>query len=333
MPAMTEAAQPGKYREIEDALFNADPAMTPFTSSIKSAGKKLVQPNAEWVAEKYPAAVPTAKVDGAPVTAFNRTDRKVIEGWMHYFDSPYKVTTLASEIATAGVKDELGKQRADALKMLRRMMEIQALSDGEMAADNGSVGYTMRGGFRWLLATAQAIKPVDATLRPSVNNNYTGAFASITQDTFVAQLESMFGEKKAPVSLDMHCGIDLKRLVDLFTIVYPVASTTAQARVQYVKQGVNTLEENVDFISVSAGKVRMMLNPFTQSDVATGLAGAFSSKSGILIDPRMWDMAYLFKPRHEALAVDGSGFAGHFEAAGVLRCKNPQGQGYILPGS
>jgi len=333
MSAMTEAAQVGKFREIEDALFNVDPAETPFISSIKNAGKKLAQPLAEWVAEKYSVTIPTAKVDGAAVTVFNRQDRKVLSGYMHYFDEPYKVTTLAAEIATAGVRDELGKQRADALKRLRRQMEIQALSTSDTASDTGSTGYTMRGAFEWLKAAAQTTLPVDSTIRPASANNYAGAFASITETTFVAQLTSMFGEKNAPVSLDLHAGIDLKALIDLFTIVYPTASTSAQPRVQYVQQGVGTYAQGVDMISVSAGKVRVMLSPFVNWDVSTGAAGTYSSKSGLLLDPRMWDLAFLFKPRHEALAIDGSGQAGHFEAAGLTRCKNPQGQGYILPTS
>lgn len=333
MAAMTEAAQVGKFREIEDALFNVDPAATPFISSIKNAGAKLKQMLAEWVAEKYPAAIPTAVVDGAAVTAFSRVDRKVLQGYGHFYRQTYKVTTLAAEISPAGVKDELGHQRANALKLLRRQMEIQALSNSDTAADNGSTGYTMRGAFQWLLALAQATLPVDSTLRPASANNYTGAFGSITETTFVDQLESMFAEKNAPVALDLHAGIDLKALIDLFTIVYPTASSTAQPRVQYVRQGVGEYAQGVDMISVSAGKVRVMLNPFVQWDVSTGAAGTYSTKSGLLLDPRMWDLAFLFKPRHAELKNDGSGDAGYFEAAGLVRCKNPQGQGYILPTS
>lgn len=333
MSEMTSAVQVGKKQELEDAIWNADPAKTPFLSTI-STGPRVNQELVEWVAEKYGAVASTATPDNTATTTFDRVDRKKIQGYVHYFRRSYKVSKLATANNVAGAgRNELGRQRAAALAMLKRMVEQQALSSDDLAADNGTTGYTMRGVFSWLANSAQATLPVDSTLRPASTNLYTGAFSSFDEDDLCDQINSMYNETNTVLDLDLFAAYELKNLIDKFTLVHPVASTTSQPKVQYVRDDISKYGRNVEVLDISTARVRVHLASFVDYNTATGAANTYSTKSGVIINPDMWVLRDLIGLTHEDLPPDGSGARGQFERVCILACRNPQGQGYIKPGS
>lgn len=333
MATITEAAQVGKRQELADWIFNIEAEATPFLSWLKS-GPRPKQMLAQWQAEVMPAVASTSVPDGTAATTGGGVTRSLLQGYGHYFRQEYKVTTLADLTDAAGVgTNEIGRQRAHALKLLKRQIEQQVLSADDTAADNGSTGYTMRGAFKWLENGEQSVLPVPAAIRPAAACAYTGAFASFAESSFATMLAAAHAARKEPLNLTGFVGLDLKDAIDKWTTVYPVASTSSQPIVQHVQQGVNTFERNVTTIRTSTGTVDLMLAYFIGYTTSTGAAGPYSTKSGVFLDKNAWDMCWMLKPANTNLSADGSGKHGFFDAVGILRCKSPLGQCYVAPTS
>lgn len=336
---MTSAAQGTagiKQQELDLArIYMVTPELTPFASSIDMASGLLKQELAEWEAESFQSVISTATPDNAPTTSFNRRVPAKIQAYPHYFRDAYKVSKLANANAVGGGinRGELGKQRRDSLERIRLMEEQQFLSDDDTAADNGTTGYTTRGVFKWLSDTAQSNLPVPDALRPTAGCNYTGAFASLTEDLLVGLFNAAYQQVKARVDYDLFAGVDLKNLIDKFTIVHPDASSTSQARVSYVEKGTTKYNRNVEVLDISTAMVRVHLVHLVKYTTSTGEASARSTKCGVFLNLAMWKKQDLIALNHEELPRDGSGYSGQYEMVRLLKCGNPQGQGKIDPAS
>lgn len=325
MAAMTELAQVGKRQEILDSIWNIQPEATPVLSLLKK-GSIPNQMLATWQAEVYPDVASTPVVDGTPVTTYERVDRHLLQGYGHFFRRSWAVTKLAqlTNIAGAG-RNEAARQLKNSMVLVKRMIEQQILSGDDTQADNGSVGYQMRGMGSWLSSSAQAVLPVPSAIRPSSNNAYTGALASLTESLFRDRLESAYGEKKAPLKLVGIVDKDLKAVIDDWTNVYPVASSTSQPRTTYRVDGNSEYINTVNMLKFSVGEASMVLSEFIDRTTSTGAADSVAG-NGYFVDPSMWDLAYMEKPANTNLAPDGSGTRGYIDAVAILRCYNPLGQ-------
>ena len=332
---MTSAAQVGKVQAIDlKTIFQVKPEEVPFLSSLKTESDLCNQELNSWLAETFPTVDSTATPDGEDVTSYERQDRKEIQAYVHYQRAPYKVTPLANANRVAGGinRNELGRQKMKALMRLRLKLEQQFLGSSDTAADNGTTGYTGRGVFKWLESSAQSTLPVDSTLRPASTNNHTGSFASITEETLVDQLNSMYADVRARVEYDMFCGYELKNKIDQFTLVHPVSSATSQPKVQYVRQDVSKYGRNVELLDISTALVRVHLAHLVDYTTA-GAANTYSTKSGVIINLDMWSLQDLIPLHHEDLPNSGGGKAGYYERVVLFKCGNPKGQGYIKPTS
>lgn len=333
MPAMTELAQVGKRQEIADKIFNIQPEATPFLSSLKK-GPQPKQMLATWQSETYPDVASTPVVDGSAVNSYERVDRYLLQGYGHFFRRPWGVTTLADLTDVAGIgRDEAGRQMAAAMLLLKRMIEQQFLSDDDTQADTGSVGYAARGAFSWLTNGAQGTLPVPAGIRPAAANAYTGAFASFAEASLRTMLNSMYTEKKSTLDLVGFVGLDLKVAIDDWTNVYAVSASTSQPRTQYTVVGNQELINNVTMVKFTTGQAKLIVSEFLNRTTSTGAVGTYSRKAGLFIDPTMWDVAFMKKVANTNLPEDGSGKRGFVDAVAILRCFNPQAQGYVLPTS
>jgi hypothetical protein len=325
MPAMYEANLVGKRQEILDAVFNVEAAETPFLSSLK-AGKKPLQMLASWIAEVYPAVASTGIIDGTPASSPARVDRYELQGCAQFFRREWGVTTLAEVTETAGVKDEAGHQMMAAMLLIKRMIEQQFLSADDAAAQDGATPWGCRGVLAWLQTAAQTNYPVNAALRPGSGVIHTGTVAALTETVFRTMLDAAYPVTKSPLTLDGHVGVDLKAHFDDWTNIFPVASTTSQPRTVYQGRDAKAYESQVDFLKFSTGLIRLQLNPYIAVTTSTGAATAYTPKSGVFLNSKMWDVGYLLKPANTNLAKDGSGTKGFIDAVALLRCLNPLGQ-------
>lgn len=329
MGAMTEAAQVGKRQEILPEVFNAESDATPFFSRLKT-GKKPDAMLATWQAEVYPAVASTGTLDNTPVTTTESVGRELLSGCNHLFRRPWGVGKLATLGKLAGVKDEAARQMYISLMLVKRMIEQQALSTDDCAQESGSTPWTMRGAFSWLQSSAQTNLPVPAAVRPASATRYTGALASLTETAFRTMLIAASNAINQPVNLEGWCGDDLKALIDDFTNIYPVASTSSQPRSAYRIEGNSEYKNVVEMLSFSSGKVAVMPNSFLARTTSTGVVSAYSAKSGVFLNMDMWDIGFMESPANENLPIDGSGKRGFVDATLVVRCKNPLGQISVL---
>ena len=325
MASMIESALVGKRQEILDEVFNIESDATPFLSKLK-IGKKPLAMLATWVAEVIPDAVATGILDNTAATAPLRVDRYLLQGASQHFRKQWGVSTLAGITEAAGVKDESAHQMSLAMKLLKRSMEVQFLSDSDSTIENGGTPWTTRGVFSWLANAAQTQHIVPATLRPASAVLYSGAVASLTESLFRVMLEAAYAAVKSPVNLDGYVGYDLKAIIDDWTNVYPVASTTSQPRTAYRVEGNDKYMQGVDVVSFSTGKCAIQLDPYILCTTSTGAATASTPKSGIFLNMDQWDVGYMMKAANTNLAPDGSGKRGFIDAVALLRCKNPLGQ-------
>lgn len=325
MSSLTEAAKIGKRQEILDKVFNVESDKTPFLSKLK-IGKRPLAMLATWVAEIIPDAIATGILDGTAATAPLNVERYLLQGVSQHFRKQWGVTDLALLTEAAGVKDEAAHQMELAMKLLKRSMEVQFLSSDDSTIEASSTPWTTRGTFSWLANSEQTQHIVDADLRPASACLYSSAVASLTESAFRTMLEAAYSAVKQPVNLDGFVGYDLKAVLDDFTNVYPVASTTSQPKTSYRIQGNDKYKEGVDVLSFSTGIVALQLDPFILCTTSTGAATASTPKSGIFLNMDQWDIGYMQKPANTNLAPDGSGKKGFIDAVAVLRCLNPLGQ-------
>lgn len=333
---MTDAAQVGKVQalDLKTIWETIRPEEVPFLSSLKTESDLCNGPLNEWLSETFPVVDSTATPDGEDVDEYERQERYNIQAYVHSQRASWKVTQIANANRIGGGinRNEKGRQKMKALMRLRLKLEQQFLGSSELAADNGTTGYTGRGSFKWLETAAQATLPVDSALRPSSACNYTGAFSSITEETLVDQLNAMYLDVRARQEFDLFCGLELKNLIDKFTLVHPVSSATSQPKVQYVRQDVSKYGRNVELLDISSAMVRVHLAhqvDYTQA----GAANTYSTKSGVILNLDMWSLQDLIPLHHEDLPNLGGGPRGYYERVVLLKCGNPKGQGYIKPTS
>lgn len=330
MPAMTEAAMVGKRQDIIDDIFNIESDKTPVLSMLKT-GERPKGMLTSWVGEVYPSVPSVGVLDGTPATAPQKVDRYVIEAYCQHFRREWGVTNQAELTEAAGVgRNEAGHQMMLAMLLCKRMIEQRILSNEDMTAQSGATPYAMRGMFSWLQATAQTQKPVPEQVRPVGASRVTAALSAITENTVRTALEAAFNDRREAVDLFGVVGNLLKATIDDFTNVYPVASTTSQPRTVYQVRDSGTYQSMVDFLKFSVGNVKLMVSTFLAVTASTGAASAYTTRSGVLIDPDMWQWCWLGKPANTNLAPDGSGKKGFVDAYGILKCLNPKGQVSIL---
>jgi hypothetical protein len=325
MASMYESAQVGKRQEILDKIFNVEAQDTPFLSML-TTGPQPNQMLSTWVGEVYPDVASTGVLDGTAATSPAKVDRYLISGTAQHFRREWGVSTLANLTNVAGVgRNEAGHQMMLAMLLMKRMINQQFLSNDDCAAESGATPWTCRGAFKWLDDAAQTNYPVPSQLRPS-GCEYTGALASLDESGFRNLLEAAFTARKGQVDLTGFVGVDLKAIIDDWTNVYPVASSTSQPRSVYNIKDNKTYQSMVDFLRFSVGNVKLVMENYLYRTTATGAAGTHSGKMGLFLDMSMWQVCYLQKPANTNLAPDGSGKKGFVDAVAILKCLNPLGQ-------
>lgn len=325
MAAMYETAQVGKRQEILDRIFNVEAEETPFISMLAS-GPTPNQMLASWVGEVYPDVASTGVLDGAAASTPAKVDRYLLQGTAQHFRQQWGVTTLANLTNAAGVgRNEAGHQMMLAMMLLKRQMEQQFLSDDDCTIESGATPWTARGAFKWLDSSAQSQYPVPTQLLPSSSTKYVSALASLTQDSFRGLLQAAYAARKGAVDLVGLVDVGLKAVIDDWTTIYPVASTSSQPRMTYAGGDPAVLKNFVDELHFSVGRAKIGLSSFLNRTTSTGAAATVSG-NGVFLDLRMWQLCYLQKPANTNLAADGSGKKGFVDAVAIVKCLNPLGQ-------
>lgn len=307
-----------KRNAIPDEVFNIEQGVTPVFSMLakQNVGANML---GQVTLEKFPAAASTGILDGAPVTTVAYVARESADVCGQHFRRPWGVTTLAELTSTFGVANEAGNQKLWAMQILKRMIEVQICSATDCAAESGATPWTTRGILSWLSPSAQTTRPVPSNFRPASASQYTGSMttAAFTDTALKALMAAAFGEKNAPLNLDLFVGATCKTVIGEMTQADP-----------YRKDGLDTVYDRVMLVDFDFGTCRVHLSPFIAWDTSTGLATSYSPLSGFGIDKGQWSWEWLKGkvPANTNLPEDGSGSRGYVDAVGRLWSKNPQGQ-------
>lgn len=328
MAGMYEADQPMKIAELGDTIYIAESEKTPFTRLVKRGA----QPNqmlAEWPVQAYPRRGFGGTIDGYDKASWEHTTRVKMEAYgMWLLSDGWMVSKLAKLTKAAGVgRKEKAKQMKDDALLLAHQHERQVLSSVDTRAEaQPNVSYRSRGVFSWLSSSAQGVKPVDASFRPSSDCIYTSALADFDPADMETMLEAAATAKRAPVDLTGYVGIKLKTQMSSWT--QRVADVSDYSAVQ--SYNLNAAEKKlihvVDFFEFDAGKVTTIPSWFLYCTEGTGEDSDYTPRSGAFLDMSMWELCFFQPPASYLEPPKSGGPRGYHDTVYILKCLNPLGQ-------
>lgn len=337
MPGMYESDQPLKVAELGDTIFIAESEKTPFSRMLRRASRVPNQMLAQWPAQNYPDRAFGGTVDGTDLDTFENTTRGTIQAYGQWMlTEGWMVSKLANVTRAAGVgRNERGKQAADDALILARMIEKQLLSaDDTQLEAKPATAYQSRGVFSWLATSAQSTLPVPADFRPSSSCVYSSALASFKPSNMVTMLEAASDAKKGPVDLMGYVGIKLKRQMTTWSEKDTAVSSSIQNLQAFnIDQREKRLIQVVDFFEFDAGMVRTIPSWFLYCTQATGAASDYTSRSGVFLDLKMWEIGFFQQPSSWIEPPKSGGPRGYHDAIYILKCLNPLGQCMVATSS
>jgi len=327
MPGMYERDATLKVLNLGDTIFNVESKDTPFTRLLRR-GKKPDGMLSEWPVEKYRREGLGGTLDGTDKTAYAKTDRKPMKAYAQWFRSEgYMVSRLMQLTATAAVS--VGKEKAnqatkDAISLAKKI-ERALLSILDTQTESGADPFQIRGALMWLQSAAQTNNPVPDGFRPGTE--FAAALSTLTPTLFETLLEQAADEREGAVDLLGVVGIKLKRRMSTWAQRDTEAAATDQALASFdMKASDKKLIQVVDVFEFDAGMVKTIPSWNLACDVTTGNATAYTSRSGIFVDPSMWELCWLDAPGTYENPDLGGGPRGWHEAVGLLKCLNALGQ-------
>jgi hypothetical protein len=324
MPALFERTQVGKRESLADMIAVADAAATPFTS-MAAKRAKVNNMLHTWQVKKLKKSGHKGIVDGKDAENFTSNGRTVLEMYAQKtWDLP-AVSDLAEESDVAGVsRKEMSEQVADGILAVKTGIEQRGLSNEECQADDGNTkGYETRGMGKWILATAQAVKPVDAAFLTPSASIHAAALSGLTESAFKALCASMYKQRKKPTKMDGFVGIDLKTVISGYGSYQDDVSNKTAVRTFNQDAKSKALIDVIDRLVLDTGEIDLHLSANIYTDAATGEDSAYTHKSGLFLDMEYIGLAYQRMPRVVKLPYQGGGYKAIVDAIFLWMCDNP----------
>ena len=321
-----------RVTEVGETIITAQSLDVPFTR-LAPRGAAPQQMLASYPAQVYDPQAFGGVADGADQTTFAHTNRLAIQAtgmWLR--TAGWLVSKIANltRAAGVGVGKEVAKQRMDDGLKLGQMIERALLSNMDCVIGAGQTPYQLRGLLQWLLATAQGVLPVNASLRPAAAANFSAALSTLTPTAFRAILRAMYTQKMGPVDVTNFCGIALKSRMSMWAERDTDVASETMIRGYNLDASDRTFESIVDVFKFDEGMVRNVLSNYLACDPTTGLNTDESTRSGALVDLDMYELCWLQKPQDNELPDLGGGRRGMHDAVLMAKMLNPLGQGRIF---
>jgi len=323
MPALFEKNQVGKRESLADLIACAEATTTPFSSMLKKR-PKVDNMLHTWQVKKLKKSGHKGVMDGKDAENFTSNGRKMLEMYAQkVWDLP-AVSDLAEESDVAGIKSEMKEQIQDAIIAVKTGIEQRCLSDEECQADDGvSKAYETRGMGKWIMNTAQAVKPVDEAFRTPAASIYSGAVASLTETAFKALCASMYKQRMKPTKLHGFVGIDLKSQISGYGSYQDDVGSATAVRTFNQDASKKALITVIDRLVLDTGEIDLHLTANIMANATTGEASAYTHKSGFFVDMDYVGMAYQRLPRVVKLEYKGGGYRAIVDAIFLFMCDNP----------
>lgn len=331
MSMMLERNQAVKLQDVGERVIQAQSTKTILARLIPRgpAPKAMLT---EWPMFKLLPEGYGGTMDGADVTQFGSRNRTGVEGYAMLIRSRqgFMVGRIASEFATAGVPDEVAFQMAQDALALGLQIERAIGGSLEMQAEAApSTPYQWRSAFGWLDTGAQAVKPVPEAFRPSAACNLTTTIAAFDEAALEACVTAAQLDKLDAVNLLGVVGIRLKQKMSNFAARITATGGVTELVQSTRSQADKDLNRVVDYFRFDAGMVKTVVGNYLLTDPADGLSTAYTSRSGIFVDPTQWAMDWKSQPAAYVLPDLGGGPRGYHDCIARLRCLSALGQFWV----
>jgi len=337
MSALIEPNQVGIRQDLSDYIAVADMKQTPFSSMAKK-GSKPGNMRMDWQADDELAVDTNGVLDGADATSFGNPaeNRALVSVYAQKYWDKQMIGDLAENVSNvAGLsKGEKSKAIAKSIRKVKRSIEAKCLGDDETAAQSGATAYSMRGLGKWILATAQAVLPVDANFRtPSASIDTTASTAAATEAAINTVLESIWNQTGEVKDFDGFCGGAMrKRISDLQLYDANASAGTAYIAARNINkdQKDNVIAKRIDIIVGDFGSIKLHSTNFAGYSSNTRTAAVGNGRFYIL-DMKDIMLRFARTPGVEQLPNMGGGPRFITDAVCGLLVGNPLKHGAFKP--
>jgi hypothetical protein len=327
MGALYEADQIGKRESLADLISNIEADKTPYSSMLP----KLSKPGNvkhDWQTKSYRKTGHRGILDGQDATNFTSQNRKLLTAVAQKSWELPAVSDFAEEAVVAGLTGgENAGQVADALVVVKRIIERRCLSNTECALDDGvTMGNETRGVFRWVQNAAQTLYPVDVDFRTPTASILTGALSTITETAFRGMCRSNYKERHGVAKMDGYVGIDLKAKITDWASYSDDVSSKTNTRTFTEVAASKMIVRVIDKLALDTGDIDLHPVSFAYTDPDTGDVTDFTHRSGVFLDMEMMGLAFTRLPRVKELEYQGGGYKSIVDTIFMHLCRNPLGQ-------
>lgn len=290
-----------------------------------------------WAVRRAPRIKKPESNDGLDKTAgWGNVIPLTLEGVCEIMESEgWAVGRVANKLR-AGYESQVSAADQRAADATAFALSIQRLflSNQECRVGTKALPGRTRCLFSWLSSAVHGVAgvaEVDAEIRPSATQIYTGNFDDFNEESLKAMLLAAYAKRRAPVSLTGYVGIDLKSKMSLWNELVPVTAALESAR--SIAKKADALEVVVDVFKYDAGTVRTLVQNDLLCDVSQDdMPHTYQTpKAGAFLDLDMWELAWLERIEHMDDQDMGGGPRGHHFATGRLNCLNPAWQCAVIP--
>lgn len=335
MPGLQEPNQVGKRQDLSSYITNVERTATPLFSLLPK--DEVHKTTFETQVDDYGE---TTDISGVPSTAdatsfINEVEnRGIIENSVQKMWENPQVDDFSENVSeNPAVSSEYTNAVNKAVVRLKFRMEKKWMSRTE-AKKQGTSGATTYetcsiGGFINSSAPT-GTQVVPSRFRTPSANIYTSTVAAVVETTIQNIMQECYETTHGQGVFTCIFGSELKKRVSTFQIYQPdVASNTVVRHIN--SQANKTIETCVDIIKGDFGVATIMpstrVNHFDSSGTAT--SSTIRRGSGLILDLKMWGLAFKRRPGHKRLQDSGGGPRGIVDTIFGLRCKNPKAQGAL----
>jgi len=333
----------GKKTDWANYITLSDEHETPLLKRLPK-GDRPVNVVKHYQADTYETPTPVAWPEGKAWDTFSSAgaQRKELQSRVQYLVQTASVGKLAQDVTdTAGVNDELAREITKKMTVLARQIECHGASDQGSYADDGTKGNMFRGIGKWIQTGAQsdADSDVPAAIRPNANQIYSGVKASFVENSLKAMMQQMWqttGMKNRNL-LFVGGQSSINQVAENFQFYVPTsASTQATSRVNYRDEDSKKLGSSISTYESTWGTCELVPTKWNMFNGFGSLTGGSASATKAdwttyILHPDMWAWHWNQKPTVYQPEYQGGAYRCAIEAIIMLLCKNPIGEGKILP--
>jgi hypothetical protein len=328
----------GKQEDWAAVVTNVQMIDTPCLGWLP-VGKNPVQAERLYQTDYFDNPVTNSHPDGKPVTGAKSAgrNRAQVRSVIQYSTKDANVSKLTQDFGNnAAVPDELAREITNQTKELSRDIESAILSAQECRVGvTGTTGYLTRGIPNWIATGAQAVYPVDASVRPPTGSvDVTTVSTTLTEDAVLNVLQSIGVTKRSSQQMTAFISPSAKRAFNNFPIFVSSSATTVNAGAYKTEIRGGILDRGIESYKTDFGPIDLIVSYNNHAlDAAAG--SVLTKYSTFYLHQDMWEVAWGTggMPKWMNKPYTGGLYEAFCECIWMLTCWNPKGEGKWEPPS